>query len=247
MPRRDLEGLVEIDALDQAEAADLVLRLGERTVRQQDLVRAQLDRGRVVGGTEAESATQHAAPGHLRAPVVAARHLLGRDGGVRRSAGDVAAQHQQVLHGYESAAPGQAARIVHSAVARTTPSPLVAQCRPAAASRLPLRRRSSHRSRPASAVKPTLARIASTWPAIPAPKTVAAAALAPVSRKEGSTCQRPKSGDDETPAHPAPRCRVTRPRRTPRDATSSSRTVPSGMTTRAASNAAPGCRGYRTP
>src|SRR2546423_9951028 len=71
MPRRDLEGLVEIDALDQAEAADLVLRLGERTVRQQDLVRAQLDRGRVVGGTEAESATQHAAPGHLRAPVVA--------------------------------------------------------------------------------------------------------------------------------------------------------------------------------
>lgn len=97
--------------------------------------------------------------------------------------------------------------------------------RPIGASTLPLRRRSSPNSRPPSAVTTTVAATAAT----PPPVASATPGLAAARCRAGSTCHSPNSSEVEPSTCAAVRCRPSSPQITPRKATSSASTVPTGM------------------
>ncbi len=97
---RDLDRLVEVLAVDDEVAAQLLLGLGERAVGGEHLGVAHADRGGVGHRAEALAALQHAALGHGLAPFAVRgegrRVLVGRDGGAGAL---VARNQQQVSHG----------------------------------------------------------------------------------------------------------------------------------------------------
>ena len=70
---RDLDRLVEVLAVDQVEAADLLLGLRERAVGGEDLAVADPHGGGVGGGPQPLAALEHAPPAHL----LAEGHVLG--------------------------------------------------------------------------------------------------------------------------------------------------------------------------
>jgi hypothetical protein len=125
----------------------------------------------------------------------------------------------------------------HTAAEASTLSPFVAQCSAAGASSEPLRRRSSQNTTPDAAVNSTVPRTAISCADRPRPTALPIAWLLAASPSDGSTCQMPNSADDTAVAATVPRSRRSRPHSTPRKATSSSSTVPSGMSTNAVSSA----------
>src|SRR5579872_542325 len=97
--RGDLDGLVEVLAVDQEEAAHLLLRLGERAVGGDDLALADPHGGGVGRGTQALASLQDAPLHHLLGEDSvlgrARRGLLGAERGVRVL---VAADEQCITH-----------------------------------------------------------------------------------------------------------------------------------------------------
>ena len=122
------------------------------------------------------------------------------------------------------------------AVAASTPSAFVAQCRPAGASRLPLRRRSSQNTTPARPVNRTVPSTDTAWPDDPVPTVLPMAWSSAARPSDGSTCHNPNSADETLVATQVPCRRRSRPHSTPRNATSSNSTVPTGISTNAVSS-----------
>jgi hypothetical protein len=74
---RDLDGLVEIGALDDVDPRDVLLALDEGAVCHEHLSAALAHRRRVLGGAQPVTELAHTAAVHLLDPVVRSLRFLG--------------------------------------------------------------------------------------------------------------------------------------------------------------------------